>query len=54
MNFNLSTMALTKQQELESGSMKYYYVKLRDKDILDGGYYLLHIKESDYMKDKEK
>lgn len=28
--------------------------KLRDKDILDGGYYLLHIKESDYMKDKEK
>ncbi|AHC94113.1 hypothetical protein T548_0035 [Lactococcus phage phiL47] len=33
MNFNLLIMALIKQQELESGSMKYYYVKLRDKDI---------------------
>lgn len=33
MNFNLLIMALIKQQELGSGNMKYYYVKLRDKDI---------------------
>ncbi|MDN6120179.1 MAG: hypothetical protein L0L70_11590 [Lactococcus lactis] len=26
-------MALTKQQELESGNMKYYYVKLKDENV---------------------
>ena len=33
MNFNLSTMALTKQHQLGSGNMKYYYVKLRDENV---------------------
>lgn len=33
MNFNLSTMALTEQYRLGSGSMKYYYVKIRDENV---------------------
>ena len=33
MNFNLLIMVLIKQQELGSGNMKYYYVKLRDENV---------------------
>ena len=33
MNFNSLCMVLTKQHRLESGNMKYYYVKLRDENV---------------------